>query len=48
MFLLGIISEATGIGAIVLNELEINIRDARIIVEKIIGNPVITTTATAD
>lgn len=37
MFLLGIIAEATGIGAIVLNELEINIRDARIIVEKIIG-----------
>ena len=37
MFLLGIIGEATGIGAIVLNELEINIRDARIIVEKIIG-----------
>ncbi|MBD5403326.1 hypothetical protein HDR58_11100 [bacterium] len=37
MFLLGIISEGTGIGAIVLNELEINIRDARIIVEKIIG-----------
>lgn len=37
MFLLGIISEATGIGAVVLNELEINIRDARIIVEKIIG-----------
>ena len=37
MFLLGIIGEATGIGAIVLNELEINIRDARIVVEKIIG-----------
>lgn len=37
MFLLGIIGEATGIGAVVLNELEINIRDARIIVEKIIG-----------
>lgn len=37
MFLLGIIGEATGIGAIVLNELEINIRDARIIIEKIIG-----------
>lgn len=37
MFLLGIIAEATGIGAVVLNELEINIRDARIIVEKIIG-----------
>jgi ATP-dependent Clp protease ATP-binding subunit ClpA len=38
MFLLGIIGEATGVGAIVLNELEINIRDARIIVEKIIGH----------
>lgn len=38
MFLLGIIGEATGIGAIVLNELEINIRDARIIVEQIIGS----------
>lgn len=37
MFLLGIIGEATGIGAVVLNELEINIRDARIIVERIIG-----------
>lgn len=37
MFLLGIIGEATGVGAIVLNELEINIRDARIVVEKIIG-----------
>ncbi|MBQ8460223.1 hypothetical protein IJ541_09000 [bacterium] len=37
MFLLGIIGEATGIGAIVLNELEINIKDARIIVERIIG-----------
>lgn len=37
MFLLGIIGEATGIGAQVLNELEITIRDARIIVEKIIG-----------
>lgn len=37
MFLLGIIGEATGIGAVVLNELEINIKDARIIVEKIIG-----------
>lgn len=37
MFLLGIISEGTGVGAVVLNELEINIRDARIIVEKIIG-----------
>lgn len=37
MFLLGIIGEATGVGAIVLNELEINIKDARIIVEQIIG-----------
>lgn len=37
MFLLGIIGEATGVGAVVLKELEINIRDARIIVEKIIG-----------
>ena len=37
MFLLGIIGEATGVGAIVLNELEINIRDTRIVVEKIIG-----------
>ena len=37
MFLLGIIGEATGIGAIVLKELEINIKDARIEVEKIIG-----------
>lgn len=37
MFLLGIIGEATGVGAVVLNELEINIRDARIVVEKIIG-----------
>jgi ATP-dependent Clp protease ATP-binding subunit ClpC len=37
MFLLGIIGEATGIGAVVLNELEINIKDARIIVERIIG-----------
>lgn len=37
MFLLGIIGEATGIGAVVLNELEITIRDARIIVERLIG-----------
>lgn len=37
MFLLGIIGEATGVGAIVLKELEINIKDARIIVEQIIG-----------
>ncbi len=37
MFLLGIIGEATGIGAQVLSELEINIKDARIIVERLIG-----------
>lgn len=37
MFLLGIIGEATGIGAVVLSELEINIRDARSVVEKLIG-----------
>ena len=37
MFMLGIIGEATGVGAIVLNELEINIRDARLVVEQIIG-----------
>lgn len=37
MFLLGIIGEATGLGAVVLKELEINIRDARIVVEQIIG-----------
>lgn len=37
MFLLGIIGEATGVGAIVLNKLEINIRDARIVIEKIVG-----------
>lgn len=37
MFLLGIIGEATGIGAQVLNELEINIKDARTVVENMIG-----------
>lgn len=37
MFLLGIIGEATGIGARVLTELEINIKDARTIVENLIG-----------
>ena len=37
MFLLGILSEGTGIGAIVLNELEINLADARKVVEDIIG-----------
>ncbi len=37
MFLLGIIGEATGIGARVLSELEVTIKDARAIVEKLIG-----------
>ena len=37
MFLLGIIGEATGIGATVLSELEVTIRDARLIVEQLIG-----------
>ena len=37
MFLLGIIGEATGIGGRVLAELEINIKDARAIVENLIG-----------
>ena len=37
MFLLGIIGEATGIGGRVLAELEINIKDARTIVENLIG-----------
>lgn len=37
MFLLGIISEATGIGAQVLNGLEITIKDARLCVETLIG-----------
>ena len=37
MFLLGIIGEGTGIGGQVLAELEINIKDARTIVENIIG-----------
>lgn len=37
MFLLGIIGEATGVGAVVLSELEINIKDARSVVEKLIG-----------
>ena len=37
MFLLGIIGEATGIGAQVLTELEINIKDARKVVENLIG-----------
>lgn len=37
MFMLGIIGEATGIGAVVLNELEITIKDARKIVEQMVG-----------
>lgn len=37
MFLLGILGEATGVGARVLSELEINIRDARKVVETLIG-----------
>ena len=37
MFLLGIIGEGTGIGGQVLAELEITIRDARAIVENLIG-----------
>ncbi len=37
MFLLGIIGEATGVGARVLAELEINIKDARNVVENLIG-----------
>ena len=37
MFLLGIIGEATGIGAQVLSELEINIKDARTVIENLIG-----------
>ena len=37
MLLLGIIGEATGIGAVVLTELEVNIRDARLVVERLIG-----------
>ena len=37
MFLLGIIGEGTGIGAEVLKELEINIKDARTVVESLIG-----------
>lgn len=37
MFLLGIIGEATGVGARVLNKLEVTIKDARIIVERMIG-----------
>ena len=37
MFLLGIISEGNGIGYRVLNELDVNIKDARLAVEDIIG-----------
>ena len=37
MFLLGIIGEGTGVGAEVLKELEINIKDARAVVESLIG-----------
>ncbi len=37
MFLLGIIGEATGVGYQVLSELEINIKDARTVVETLIG-----------
>lgn len=37
MFLLGIIGEATGVGAEVLKELEINIKEARGVVENLIG-----------
>ncbi len=37
MFLLGIIAEGNGIGSRVLNELEINLKDARNTVEEIIG-----------
>ena len=37
MFLLGIIGEGTGIGGQVLAELEITMRDARAVVEKLIG-----------
>lgn len=37
MFLLGIIGQASGIGANVLSELEINIKDARTIIENMIG-----------
>lgn len=37
MFLLGIIGEATGVGYQVLAELEINIKDARTVVETLIG-----------
>ena len=37
MFLLGIIAEGAGIGATVLNELEITLKDARLVVESVVG-----------
>ena len=37
MFLLGILAESTGIGAKVLNNLEITLKDARQVVEQLIG-----------
>ena len=37
MFLLGIIAEGAGIGATVLNELEITLKDARLVVESLVG-----------
>lgn len=37
MFLLGILSEGAGIGAKVLNDLEITLKDARTVVEQLIG-----------
>ena len=37
MFLLGIIEEGAGIGASVLNELEITLKDTRNVVEKLVG-----------
>ena len=37
MFLLGIISEGAGIGATVLSDLEISLRDARLVVESLVG-----------
>ena len=37
MFLLGIIGQASGVGAEVLSELEINIKDARTVIENMIG-----------
>ncbi len=37
MFLLGVIAEGTGIGATVLKELEITLKDARLVVENLVG-----------